>query len=50
MSITFSAIGLVATDLPASLAFYRQLGLKIPADADTAPHRTLTTTSAPGSG
>jgi len=38
MSITFSAIGLVATDLPASLAFYRQLGLKIPAEADTAPH------------
>ncbi|AXG80999.1 VOC family protein [Streptomyces paludis] len=32
------AIGLVAADMAASLAFYRLLGLDIPADADTAPH------------
>jgi catechol 2,3-dioxygenase-like lactoylglutathione lyase family enzyme len=35
---TPSAIGLVATDLPRTLAFYRALGLDIPADADAAPH------------
>lgn len=28
-------VGLVVRDLPASLAFYRQLGLAVPADADT---------------
>jgi catechol 2,3-dioxygenase-like lactoylglutathione lyase family enzyme len=33
-----SAIGLVATDLPRTLSFYRALGLDIPAEADTAPH------------
>jgi uncharacterized glyoxalase superfamily protein PhnB len=33
-----AALGLVATDLPRTLAFYRALGLDIPADADTAPH------------
>ena len=33
-----SAIGLVASDLPRTLAFYRALGLDIPADADDAPH------------
>jgi catechol 2,3-dioxygenase-like lactoylglutathione lyase family enzyme len=33
-----SAIGLVATDLPRTLAFYRTLGLDIPAEADTEPH------------
>jgi catechol 2,3-dioxygenase-like lactoylglutathione lyase family enzyme len=32
------AVGLVATDLPRTLAFYRTLGLDIPAEADTAPH------------
>ncbi|MFD0145521.1 MULTISPECIES: VOC family protein [unclassified Streptomyces] len=31
-------IGLVVSDMAASLAFYRRLGLDIPADADTAPH------------
>ncbi len=31
-------IGLVATDLPRTLAFYRALGLDVPADADAAPH------------
>jgi uncharacterized glyoxalase superfamily protein PhnB len=38
MQPTPSAIGLVATDLPRTLSFYRALGLDIPADADTAPH------------
>lgn len=38
MTATFSAIELVVRDLPTSLAFYRRLGLDIPADADQAPH------------
>ncbi len=38
MPPTPAALGLVATDLPRTLAFYRALGLDIPADADTAPH------------
>ncbi|HEY5821874.1 MAG TPA: VOC family protein [Propionibacteriaceae bacterium] len=38
MSPRFDCIGLVAADLPATLAFYRQLGLDIPAEADQAPH------------
>jgi uncharacterized glyoxalase superfamily protein PhnB len=38
MAPTFSAIGIVAVDLPASLAFYRELGFAIPAEADQAPH------------
>lgn len=33
-----SAFGLVASDLPRTLAFYRALGLDIPPDADEAPH------------
>jgi uncharacterized glyoxalase superfamily protein PhnB len=33
-----TALGFVATDLPRTLAFYRALGLDIPADADDAPH------------
>jgi catechol 2,3-dioxygenase-like lactoylglutathione lyase family enzyme len=35
---TFSAIGLVTADLPRSLAFYRDLGFEVPADAESAPH------------
>ncbi|MFC8275760.1 VOC family protein [Streptomyces sp. NPDC057271] len=31
-------IGLVVSDMAASLAFYQRLGIDIPADADTAPH------------
>ncbi len=31
-------IGIVAADLARSLAFYRLLGLDLPADADDAPH------------
>jgi catechol 2,3-dioxygenase-like lactoylglutathione lyase family enzyme len=38
MAITFNAIGIVAADMAASLAFYRKLGLSIPAEADNAPH------------
>ncbi|WP_346094512.1 VOC family protein [Streptomyces olivaceiscleroticus] len=34
----FAAIGLVTADMAASLAFYRRLGLDIPAEADSAPH------------
>ena len=33
-----SAVGLVASDLPRTLAFYRALGLDIPPEADEAPH------------
>jgi len=31
-------IGIVVQDMAKALAFYRQLGLDIPADADTQPH------------
>jgi catechol 2,3-dioxygenase-like lactoylglutathione lyase family enzyme len=31
-------VGIVVADMPRALAFYRRLGLEIPADADTAPH------------
>ena len=34
-------IGIVVADMAVSLAFYRRLGLEIPADADTAPHVDL---------
>lgn len=40
--IAFDAIGMVARDLPATLAFYRELGLDIPADAGGAPHAEAT--------
>lgn len=36
------AIGLVVANMAASLAFYRRLGLDIPADADAAPHVEVT--------
>ncbi|MFF4779266.1 VOC family protein [Microtetraspora fusca] len=38
MAPTFNLIGLVVADMGASLAFYRRLGLDIPAEADSAPH------------
>lgn len=38
MAPSFNMIGLVVSDLGASLAFYRRLGLDIPAEADVAPH------------
>ncbi|MFD7662242.1 VOC family protein [Streptomyces sp. NPDC059788] len=34
----FAAIGMAVADMAASLAFYRRLGLSVPAEADTAPH------------
>ena len=33
-----AALGFVAKDLPRTLAFYRGLGLDIPAEADQSPH------------
>jgi len=41
MTPVLDVIGLVVADLPASLAFYRRLGLQIPADADHEPHVEL---------
>jgi catechol 2,3-dioxygenase-like lactoylglutathione lyase family enzyme len=38
MAPRFEVIGLVVSDMARSMAFYRRLGLDIPADADTAPH------------
>jgi catechol 2,3-dioxygenase-like lactoylglutathione lyase family enzyme len=35
-------IGVVVEDMARSLAFYRQLGLDVPADADTQPHVEVT--------
>src|SRR3954447_14564067 len=42
MAPTLNYIGLVVADMPRSLAFYRQLGLDVPAEQDTAPHAELT--------
>ncbi|NUK09582.1 VOC family protein [Streptomyces lunaelactis] len=42
MTPRLDAIGLVASDMAASLAFYRRLGLDIPAEADSAPHAEAT--------
>jgi catechol 2,3-dioxygenase-like lactoylglutathione lyase family enzyme len=38
MTPRFDLIGLVVADMAASLAFYRALGLDLPADADAQPH------------
>lgn len=38
MTARFDAIGLVVADMARSLAFYRRLGLDIPADADGEGH------------
>jgi len=38
MTPRFDLIGIVVQDMAASLAFYRRLGLDIPADADGQPH------------
>jgi catechol 2,3-dioxygenase-like lactoylglutathione lyase family enzyme len=38
MAPRFDLIGIVTTDLPRSLAFYRELGLDVPAGSDDAPH------------
>jgi len=38
MAPRFDLVGLVVDDMARSLAFYRQLGLDLPAEADQAPH------------
>lgn len=38
MPVRFSAAGIVVADMARSLAFYRLLGLDLPADADDAQH------------
>ncbi|KIH99037.1 glyoxalase [Streptomonospora alba] len=38
MTAAFSAVGIVTADMSASLAFYRRIGMDIPAEADTQPH------------
>jgi catechol 2,3-dioxygenase-like lactoylglutathione lyase family enzyme len=38
MNARFDAFSIVTADLPASLDFYRRLGLDIPAGAEEAPH------------
>ena len=38
MSITFEVVGIVVADMARSLAFYRRLGLDIPAEADREGH------------
>jgi catechol 2,3-dioxygenase-like lactoylglutathione lyase family enzyme len=35
-------VGIVVEDMATSLAFYRQLGLDLPADAETQPHAEVT--------
>ena len=42
MDLRLDLIGLVVQDMARSLAFYRQLGLALPAEADEAPHVELT--------
>jgi catechol 2,3-dioxygenase-like lactoylglutathione lyase family enzyme len=38
MAPRFDLVGIVVADMAASLAFYRRLGLDVPAAADTEPH------------
>jgi catechol 2,3-dioxygenase-like lactoylglutathione lyase family enzyme len=38
VTATLDLVGMVVRDMAASLAFYRQLGLEIPAEADTEGH------------
>ncbi|MEV6110418.1 VOC family protein [Streptomyces sp. NPDC051940] len=38
MTARFNAIGMAVSDMAASLAFYRLLGLDVPADAEKEPH------------
>jgi catechol 2,3-dioxygenase-like lactoylglutathione lyase family enzyme len=45
MSPRLDMIGLVVEDMARSLAFYRRLGLDLPADADTQPHVETTLAS-----
>jgi len=38
MTIRFEVVGVVVADMARSLAFYRRLGIDLPADADDQPH------------
>jgi catechol 2,3-dioxygenase-like lactoylglutathione lyase family enzyme len=38
MKVQLDAVGIVVNDMARSLAFYRQLGVDVPADADQQPH------------
>ena len=38
MDLRLTVIGLVVADMAATLAFYRRLGLELPAEADDQPH------------
>ena len=38
MTIRFDVVGVVVADMARSLAFYRRLGIDVPADADDQPH------------
>jgi catechol 2,3-dioxygenase-like lactoylglutathione lyase family enzyme len=42
MTPQFDLIGIITSDMAASLAFYRRLGLDIPANADSEPHVEVT--------
>ncbi|SHG87570.1 VOC family protein [Streptoalloteichus hindustanus] len=42
MAPQFNLVGIVVADMARSLAFYRDLGLDIPADADHQPHVEVT--------
>ncbi|HZO66047.1 MAG TPA: VOC family protein [Kribbellaceae bacterium] len=42
MAPTFDQIGIIVSDMAKSLAFYRRLGLDIPAEADSEPHVDVT--------
>lgn len=42
ISARLDLVGVVAADMSATLAFYRLLGLDLPADADSAPHVEVT--------
>ncbi|MCU1344343.1 MAG: glyoxalase [Acidimicrobiia bacterium] len=38
MTVRLDLVGIVVADMARSLAFYRRLGLDVPADADSQPH------------
>jgi catechol 2,3-dioxygenase-like lactoylglutathione lyase family enzyme len=42
MTVRFDLVGLVVEDMGRSLAFYRRLGLDVPAGADSEPHVEIT--------
>jgi catechol 2,3-dioxygenase-like lactoylglutathione lyase family enzyme len=42
MAPTLNYVGLVVADMATTLAFYRRLGLDVPADQDAAPHAECT--------